>query len=151
MLKGRSIVNHVIASKARRNHSHGTANIVPICRSARNSHGSAISMVYTLRFGRHVEYVSPALRRGSRDRAFVTVRVPCNSANRDDVCRTVVAIPESLARDNVGSSCTFAHVATAVFMSRVWHSINFNDIHVFFSFSSRPTDPKFLTGWPKKQ
>ena len=27
----------------------------------------------------------------------------------------------------------------------------FNDIHFFFSFSSRPTDPKFLTGQPEKQ
>ena len=27
----------------------------------------------------------------------------------------------------------------------------FNDIHIYFSFSSRPTDPKFLTGQPEKQ
>ena len=26
-----------------------------------------------------------------------------------------------------------------------------NDIHIYFSFSSRPTDPKFLTGQPEKQ
>ena len=27
----------------------------------------------------------------------------------------------------------------------------FNDIHIYISFSSRPTDPKFLTGQPEKQ
>ena len=62
------------------------------------------------------------------------------------------------------------HVATALFIhlycmvanwnwcfikSSVWHAINlqliFNNIHVYFSFSSRPTDPEFMTGWPEKQ
>jgi len=27
----------------------------------------------------------------------------------------------------------------------------FYGIHIFLSFSSRPTDPKFLAGWPEKQ
>ena len=26
-----------------------------------------------------------------------------------------------------------------------------NEIHIYFPFSSRPTDPKFLTGQPEKQ
>ena len=45
--------------------------------------------------------------------------------------------------------CKFA---TIVFISHAFGmQFKFNDIHIFFSFLSRPTDPKFLTGWPEKQ